>query len=132
MIKMNADKTNTSSFKLFRLLGLIKKEVYQIVRDPSSLLIAFVLPSLLIFIFGYAVTLDIQELKIWIVVEDTSPNANLFAESFMNSSYFDVTLSHDRHDLEQKLLAGKLRGIIVLPFYFERDLTTANIPAPIQ
>src|SRR5262245_28557779 len=104
---MTHDNTRPSTFKFNRVLGLIKKEIYQIVRDPSSMLIAFVLPSLLIFIFGYAVSLDIQELKLGIVVEETSPNANLFAESFLNSPYFDVTLSHDRHNLEQQLVAGK-------------------------
>lgn len=129
---MANDKSEPSSFKFYRLFGLIKKEIYQIVRDPSSMIIAFGLPSLLIFIFGYAVTLDIQELKIGVVVEDTSPNANLFVESFANSPYFNVTLSHNRHDLEKQLLASKLRGMIVIPFYFDRQLTTTNIPAPIQ
>jgi ABC-2 type transport system permease protein len=132
MIKMNTDKSTPSSFKFNRLLGLIKKEAYQIVRDPSSMIIAFGLPALLIFIFGYAVTLDIQELKIGMVVEDTSPDANLFVESFANSPYFNVTQAYSRHDLERQLLASKLRGMIVIPFYFDRDLTTRNIPAPIQ
>jgi ABC-2 type transport system permease protein len=129
---MTSDENNSLILKFNRILGLIKKEIYQIVRDPSSLLIAFVLPSLLIFIFGYAVTLDIQQLKIGIVVEDTNPNANLFAESFKNSPYFDVTMAHSRHELEEELVASKIRGMIVLPFYFDRYITTANLPAPIQ
>ncbi len=49
-----------SSGRLRRTAGLIRKEGLQIVRDPSSFLIAGVLPLLLLFIFGFGVSLDLQ------------------------------------------------------------------------
>jgi ABC-2 type transport system permease protein len=115
-----------------RVWGLIKKEYYQILRDPSSILIAFVLPAMLIFIFGYAVSLDIRELRIGLVLEDTNPEVNLFAESFLNSSYFAVTKSHSRDYIEDQLLEGKLRGMVVVPFNFDRDISTKKTFSPIQ
>ena len=50
--------------KLRRIKALIMKEFHQIVRDPSSILICVVLPLLLMFIYGYGVSLDIDHLRI--------------------------------------------------------------------
>ena len=41
-----------------RVAALVRKEGAQILRDPSTFLIAFVLPMILLFLFGYAVSLD--------------------------------------------------------------------------
>ena len=50
--------------KLRRVTALMAKEFVQILRDPSSLLIAFVLPMILLFLFGYGVSLDARQVKI--------------------------------------------------------------------
>jgi len=52
-----------------RIFGLIRKETLQILRDPSSIMIAFVLPLLFLFIFGFAVSLDLDHVGICLVVE---------------------------------------------------------------
>jgi ABC-2 type transport system permease protein len=52
-----------------RLAALMKKEALQIVRDPSSILIAFVLPVILLFLFGYGVSLDTTRTRIGLVLE---------------------------------------------------------------
>jgi ABC-2 type transport system permease protein len=118
--------------KLERIWGLVCKETYQIVRDPSSIVIAFILPTLLIFLFGYAVSLDIQNLKIGIVIEDTTPDVNLLVESFNNSIYFDIKTAHDRHKVEELIVADKLRGIVVVPEQFAQNLNAAHSSAQIQ
>jgi ABC-2 type transport system permease protein len=51
-----------------RLAALVRKEYLQILRDPSSILIALVLPALLLFIFGYGVNLDSNRLRIGLVL----------------------------------------------------------------
>ena len=51
-----------------RLRGLLRKEFYQILRDPSSLAIAFLLPLVLLLIFGYGVSLDAEHVPIALVV----------------------------------------------------------------
>ena len=60
-------------FDTRRLAALVRKESLQAVRDPSTLLIAFVLPAVLLFLFAYAVSLDIRQVRIGVVVE--SPGA---------------------------------------------------------
>ena len=60
------------NFSWRRLRALIWKEAIQM-SHPSSILIAFVLPILLLFLFGYAVSLDSTKLKIGFAIEDHRP-----------------------------------------------------------
>ena len=52
-----------------RLRGLIRKEFFQILRDPCSLAIAFLLPLVLLLLFGYGVSLDAKHMPIALVVD---------------------------------------------------------------
>ncbi|MBI3900840.1 MAG: hypothetical protein HY324_01660, partial [Chlamydiia bacterium] len=89
-----------------RLKSLVKKEFFQILRDPSSLMISFVLPTILLFIYGYGVSLDYKSLAIGLVLEETSPDAQSFAKALTNSSYFSVSIERDRIKLNQQLIEG--------------------------
>jgi ABC-2 type transport system permease protein len=115
-----------------RLKGLWKKEVLQIIRDPSSLLITVFLPLLLLFLYGYGVSLDINHLRVALVLEDTAPDAIRFAESLTNSTYFDVKVVRDRREIEIDLLRGDIRGFVVVPSYFSEFRERKSLPAPIQ
>lgn len=117
---------------LRRLSTLIKKELYQITRDPSSLIVAFILPLILIFLFGYAMNLDAAKNRIGLVVEGVDYESNLLAQSFRNSQYFDIYESKNRKFIESLLMEGKIRAMVVIPFYFEKDLLTREKSAPIQ
>lgn len=77
---------------LLRIKALIIKEFYQIIRDPSSLMIAFALPLLLLFLFGYGLSLDINNVKIGVVLEDLSNEARSLAYSFTQTQYFDARI----------------------------------------
>lgn len=101
-----------------RLRALIRKEFLQILRDPSSILIAFVLPLILLFIFGYGVNLDSNRLPIGLVLEDTSPDIASLATAFTNSRFFAVRTAQDRRVFIPDLVAGRLRGIVVVPRNF--------------
>ena len=114
-----------------RLFALVTKEFYQIVRDPSSILISVVLPILLLFLYGFGVSLDLNHLRLGLVLEDTSPTAIQFAESIVNSPYFDVTLVRDKRELLDSIEKGTLRGFVVVPAYFTAFMKR-NQPAPIQ
>lgn len=117
---------------LRRLNALVRKEYYQIIRDPSSILIAVVLPVLLIFIFAYAVSMDINDLRIGLVLEDSSPEAQSLARSFMNTKYFTVAAARDRREFERDLMAGHIRGLVVIPQNFTKLLNADSETAPIQ
>src|SRR5690348_8238230 len=101
-----------------RLLALIKKEIFQIVRDPSSLLISVVLPLILLLIYGYGVSLDLDHLRIGLCMEDTAPGCQSLAKAFTDSSYFDTKIVRDRRELYDDIIRGEIRGFIVIPSYF--------------
>ena len=78
------------SARMHRALSLIRKEARQIIRDPSSIAIGIVLPVVLILLFGYGLSLDVTEVPVAVVLEDTSPTATDLAASFQLSHYFAV------------------------------------------
>jgi ABC-2 type transport system permease protein len=115
-----------------RLGALITKEFLQIVRDPSALLISIVLPLILMFLYGYGVSLDLDHLKVGLVMEDTSPDAQSFAESLKNSRYFDVKIGRDRREFTEDLTRGSIRGMFIIPSYFTQFRLRPDTMAPIQ
>lgn len=115
-----------------RFKALLVKETLQIIRDPSSLLISVFLPFLLMFLYGYGVSLDLNHLKIGLVLEDTAPDAKGLAQSFIDSPYFDVTVARDRRVLEEDLISGKIRALVVIPSYFSEFRYRSSTIAPIQ
>ncbi len=122
----------TSSISFKRLNALIRKEAFQIIRDPSSILISIVLPLLLLFLYGYGVSLDLNHLRIGLVLQDTTPAARTFAESLTGSRYFDVKIARHERELTEDLVRGAIRGIVVVPSYFSSFLERPGIIAPIQ
>ncbi|MBU0965486.1 MAG: ABC transporter permease [Proteobacteria bacterium] len=118
--------------RLRRMKALITKEFVQVMRDPSSLLIAFVLPMILLFLFGYGVSLDAKRLRIGVAVEDSGEEAASLAAAFVASPYFEARISRDARVLEADLLAGRSRGIVVLAGDFSRRLHATGAAAPVQ
>jgi ABC-2 type transport system permease protein len=109
-------------------VALVHKESYQIVRDPSSILIAFVLPIILLFIFGYGVSLDATRTRVGLVVESTTSVTQSLAASFQASPYFEVINGRDRRDFEQDLVIRRVHGIIVIPSTFAGDYAASDTP----
>lgn len=112
--------------------ALITKEWFQIIRDPSTLLITVFLPLLLIFLYGSGVSLDLDHLRVGLVLEDSSPDAESFAESLKGSTYFDVEIVRDKRELKDELTRGNIRGFFVVPAYFTQYRNRLGTVAPIQ
>ena len=123
---------STPSFSARRLLALCRKESYQIVRDPSSILIAFILPVLLLFIFGFGVNLDATRVRLGVLTEDQGEAAQSFVATLVASPYVDAAYGHSRTELDGWLMSGDVRGLVVLPADFGRRLDTAGAIAPVQ
>ena len=105
-----------------RVMALVMKEARQIIRDPSSMLIAFVLPLILLFLFGYGVSLDTTRTRIGVVVEYQTPAAENLLSAFRASPYFDVRVGTDRREFADLLTLGSIGGIVVIPATFDADL----------
>jgi len=108
-----------------RLRGMIRKEFLQIRRDPSSIAIAFLMPVVLLLLFGYGVSLDAKHLPIALVVDQPSAETNAFTALFQHSVYFEPLQPVPMLTLnaaEQALRAGQVRGIVRLREDFARQL----------
>jgi ABC-2 type transport system permease protein len=114
-----------------RLRGLLRKEFYQILRDPSSLAIAFLLPVVLLLIFGYGVSLDAEHVPIALVVELPSPDTTSFTSGFQHSRYFEPVFHHNLREAEEALLDRRVLAIVHLRSDFARQLRQPG-GAPIQ
>ncbi len=114
-----------------RLQGLLRKEFYQILRDPSSLAIAFLLPLVLLLIFGYGVSLDAEHVPVALVVELPSPDTASFTSGFQQSRYFVPVFQRSQVEAEQALLNRRVMAIVHLRSDFARRLRQPG-GAPIQ
>ncbi|MDR1487366.1 MAG: ABC transporter permease [Deltaproteobacteria bacterium] len=104
------------------LLALIRKESLQIFRDQSAVMIAFVLPLLLLFIFGYGVNLDNATINLGLVVKNSDAQSSSLISSFSNSTFFNVTIGRSTEEFKAPLSEGKLQGIAVIDEDFARAL----------
>ncbi|CPR19110.1 ABC transporter permease [Brenneria goodwinii] len=123
---------DSTHFSWRRLRALCQKETRQILRDPSSGLIAFVIPLLLLFIFGYGINLDSSRLRVGILVEQQSEDALDLAAAFTASPFIAPTISDNRQQLIQMMQAGRIRGLIVIPVNFAEQMARSSVDAPIQ
>ena len=116
---------------LMRLKGLIRKEFLQIVRDPSSIAIAFVMPLFLLLLFGYGVSLDADHLPVALVAEEPSADTADFFASLAGSHYFAPLTMTTQAEAEEALRQGKVNAIVHLGANFAERLRRPE-GAPIQ
>jgi len=114
-----------------RLRGILRKEVLQILRDPSSIALAIVLPIVLLFIFGYGVTLDAENVPIAVVLNHNSSAARELAARFDLSPCFKTFHLKSMATAVDWLNQRRVDGIVHLQDDFEARLYSRN-PSPVQ
>jgi ABC-2 type transport system permease protein len=112
--------------RIFR--ALVRKEFLQIGRDPSAIAIAFVLPLILLFIFGYGISLDSGRVRLGVVAEGDGPQNRAILMAFANNPRFDARAASDRRDLVPDLAAGRVRGLVIVPWDIERRADSGLAP----
>jgi ABC-2 type transport system permease protein len=109
-----------------RIRALVRKETLQVARDPSSFVVAFVLPALLLLLFGFGISFDATRVKVGLVIEEPGPEASWFLASLANTPYFEVSEAADRRAFIDQLSAGRLNGIVVLSGDFAERLARGD------
>jgi drug efflux transport system permease protein len=106
-----------------RLLAIARKEVIQLRRDPRSLALAFALPLLLLILFGYAITWDVNHIATAVLDQDGTARSRDLVSAFRSSGYFDLTATlHDTGEIAPILDRGAARLALVIPPDFASDL----------
>jgi ABC-2 type transport system permease protein len=116
----------TAAARLRRLAALVRKESYQLFRDPSAIAIGVVMPALLIFLFGFALSLDVKNVPVAVVLEAPSPTATELAAGFALSPYFETQETTSMARAQELLLQQKVDGIIRIRSDFARQLSSGG------
>lgn len=108
-----------------RIAALIRKEFIHIVRDPRSLMIIFLMPVLMVLMYGYAINFDIRDLKIGLLDESRTPESRQLIERLTSSHYFIVTGSLTcRDEIEDGFLKRRFLAALMIPVSYASDLRT--------
>ena len=115
-----------------RIAALIGKEMRELLRDRVTLWLAILMPLVMLFLFGYAVTLDVHDVTLAIYDEDGTPASRELADRFTSTPYFRLTQRlQSREAIDAVLQHSEARVVIVIPPRFQADLVRGE-PAPVQ
>ncbi len=119
-----------SAWRRFR--SLFYKESLQVLRDPSALIIAFVLPPVLLFLFGNAISLELRSVPIGVVMESDGEMSRELAAAYAATDYLAMTPARDRRELEHHLVSGRLKALVIIPQDFDAAARDQSRQAAIQ
>ena len=118
--------------KVGRIRALAKKEFIQMVRDIRSLIGVLFIPLFLVFLFGYALSLDVDRVPTLVYDQDRTPLSRELTGRLGDSRYFTVIEYIDRDDrIDQALDRGEALMALVIPSGFAAQVKHGR-PAPIQ
>ena len=126
--------TNTTnmSFSPARLWAVARKETIQLRRDARSLGLAFLLPLIMLILFGYAITTNVEHIQAAVVDRDHSPESRALVDAFQRSGYFNVAYTPESDQEVGALIdRGSVRLALVIPERFAADLA-AGRAAPVE
>jgi ABC-2 type transport system permease protein len=110
-----------------RVLHIAAKEFIQVFRDPRMVVIIFVAPIIQLFMFGYAVTTDVNNISIAVLDLDRSVQSRSLIDSIFASGYFRLAAdAQSDDDIAAALVHGRADLALVIPRHFERDLLNSR------
>ncbi len=114
---------------LRRTRAVARKEFLHVLRDPRSLVMALALPFLMILLFGYALTLDVDRIPTIVYDADQSPESRELVSRFQGSRYFEMLDSVDAYAaIERKIDRDECMLGLVIPKDYARDLLSGRAP----
>ncbi|MDD5434529.1 MAG: ABC transporter permease, partial [Nitrospira sp.] len=115
--------------KLSRIKAIAKKELIQIRRDTLSLAMAFLMPVMLLFIFGYAITLDINNLSTVVYDLNKTSLSRELIRQLDESGYFRIRENLNAYsDIDRYLDSGRARVAVTIPENFSEYIKKGRTP----
>jgi ABC-2 type transport system permease protein len=123
---MTEPKITTSRSRFLRLRGLLKKEFLQIRRDPSSIILAVIMPVVLLILLGYGVSLNPTHVPVgWVDGARTSKTRD-FRARLEGSEYFELRDYSSIQAAEQALNNGQVDAVVFLREDFMQRLAAGD------
>ncbi|MDD5706118.1 MAG: ABC transporter permease [Kiritimatiellae bacterium] len=118
--------------KLFRVRAIARKEFIHIARDPRSLGMAIAIPMLLLLLFGFALTLDVDNVPLAVWDQNGTPESRAFISQFAGSRYFSIRAAvRDYREVERAIDTREALAALILPADFA-DQVAAGRDVPVQ
>ncbi len=108
------------------LWAFIKKEFKQILRDPSSILIAIILPTLLSLIYMYGINLDTVKVNMGLRVNDHSPRVISLEKAFNQNQYISIHMYDNDDAMYDDITNSIIQGGVIIPTNFSENLTNGT------
>lgn len=101
---------------------LLRKEFLQLWRDPSSFILAFILPVLMLLLFGFCINMDATMTTLAIVAEDESPQAHRIQEHIVGSPHVEACVVGNREHAFDLLHRGEVQAVVIIPPHVSRRM----------
>ena len=106
-----------------RIRAIARKEFIHVIRDPRSLAMGIAIPVLLLILFGYGLSLDVDHVPLAVWDMDGTIRSRDLIRSFINSEAFDgAGICHSLGETEQAIQSGEATAALVIPIGFSADL----------
>jgi ABC-2 type transport system permease protein len=107
-----------------RTRAIARKEFLHILRDPQSLFAALAQPLVMLLIFGWALSMDVDHIPIYVYDQDHSPQSRDLVQDFHGSRYFDIVANVQGYKpIEQAIDARRCTLAVVIPDDFSKNLS---------
>ena len=117
------NRRHPSVFSLLRLFGYAYRETLEVIRDPIRLTFALLGTVILMFIIGYGINLDVEDIRFAVLDRDRSPQSRDYIQNISGSRYF---IEHppisSPAELDQRMASDELSVALEIPPGFGKDL----------
>ena len=113
--------------KLGRLIAIARKEFLHVVRDPRSLAMGIAIPMLMLVLFGFALTLDVDNVPLVVWDQDQTPASRELVSRFSGSRYFSLREAVRGYpELVEAVNTGRAMAALVIPPRFAAQVETGR------
>ncbi|MBI5052139.1 MAG: ABC transporter permease [Chloroflexi bacterium] len=111
-----------------RLLSLIRKEFIQIIRDPRTLAMIFVMPVMQLFLLGYAATNDVRNISLVVFDQDKSPQSRELLDAYRAADYFRLDYDvNDEESIRYLIDSNRARAAIIIPPDYHQKIASGRV-----
>lgn len=116
---------------LLRVAAMAAKEVLHIRRDPRTLYMALAMPVVMLLLFGFGLSFDIEHIPLAVMDGDGTGSSRALARRIFGSHEFEFAGNVDGKKVEQSMRRSQAAAVLVVPVQYERELL-AGRDSPVQ
>ncbi|BEP28442.1 ABC transporter permease [Helicovermis profundi] len=117
-------------FNFGRFNSIVVKEFIHVFRDPASLGVVLIMPFIYIMLFGFAITTDVNHIKLAVYDGDKTYESRELARKFVASDYFIISDELDNmNDIENLIDSSKVKAALIIPSGYSKKLKRGENPS---